>query len=345
MRNKLFILSMVCVLVLAAASIAEERIPVRNNAQKRFDRNRDGFIDEREQEPLHKFQEARGRIEELCVMAREHEENAKRLRAEAEELERELARGFEEMEMAEHIEKMHHKIVELKEAAERAEREGHHDEASELHKNAERIAGEIEANRREIEDRKLHEVDKRIGHLRRMAEEVEERGEKEHARELWAEAEELERSLKREIERREIGKHLEEMHHRVTELKEAAENAEREGHHDEAGELHEEARRLAMEIDETAHREKAHDMEREIEHLHALAREAKEAGKHDKAEAIFAEAEQMKRHLAERIEPQENREHKEGLESQIEMLRDEVHRLRDDIEKLENIIRQKVMNR
>jgi chaperonin cofactor prefoldin len=86
-------------------------------------------------------------------------------------------------------------------------------------------------------------------------------------------------------------------------------------------------------------------MEREIEQLHALAREAKEAGKHDKAEAIFHEAEQLKRHLAEMTWPQEEREHKEGLEHQVEMLRDEVSRLREDIEKLENIIRQKVMNR
>ena len=107
MWKRIFILSIVCVFVLAAASVAEERIPVKNKMQKRFDRNRDGFIDEREMGPLHEFKGARERIEELCAMAREHEENAKRLLAEAEELEREVNHGFEEMEMAEQREKMH----------------------------------------------------------------------------------------------------------------------------------------------------------------------------------------------------------------------------------------------
>ena len=107
MWKKMCILSMVCVFVLAAASIGEDRIQVKDDLHKQFDRNRNGFIDDREQGLLHKFQQTRERIEELCAMAREHEERAEHLWAEAEELERGLKHEFERMETAEHIEKMH----------------------------------------------------------------------------------------------------------------------------------------------------------------------------------------------------------------------------------------------
>ncbi len=100
-----------------------------------------------------------------------------------------------------------------------------------------------------------------------------------------------------------------------------------------------------MEIEEIAHRERAHDIEKEIEHLHSRAREAEEAGKHEEAEAIFREAEKLEHHLMEITRPEEKRENKEGLEHEIEILRDEVHQLREHIEKLEEIIHEKVMNR
>ena len=100
-----------------------------------------------------------------------------------------------------------------------------------------------------------------------------------------------------------------------------------------------------MEIDEAAHRDKIGNMKKEIEHLHALAREAKEAGHYDKAEAIFGEAKELERHIAKVAEGKKEKPHEEGLEHQVEKLRDEVSRLREDIEKLEDIVRQKVMDR
>ena len=223
------------------------------------------------------------------------------------------------------------------------------EKARDLWNEAEELAraAKQEFERREI-DKHLEgmgrEVKERIEWLRQKAAEAKEHGAMEKAKNLWNEAEELALSVKKEFERREKDKHLEEMHHKVSELNEAAENADREGHHDHADELRKEAQRLVLEIDEVIHREKAQDMEREIEHLHALAREAKEAGKHDKAEGLLREAEQLKRRLMEINEPEEKREYKEGLEKQVEMLKDEVSRLREDIEKLEDIIRQKVMN-
>lgn len=61
MWKKTIILTIVCVFALALVSIAEDRVPVKNELQKRFDRNRDGFIDRDEQKALQKFQEIRER--------------------------------------------------------------------------------------------------------------------------------------------------------------------------------------------------------------------------------------------------------------------------------------------
>jgi len=89
-----------------------------------------------------------------------------------EEFEHAPMREFEHRKLAEGIEKMRAKLAELREAAEQAERQGHHDKAAQLRKKAEKIAEKIEQNARKAKDR------------------------------MPAEAEELERAMKREFERR-----------------------------------------------------------------------------------------------------------------------------------------------
>jgi len=112
---------------------------------------------------------------------------------------------FEHRKSAEGIEKVHAKLAELKEAAQLAERQGHHDKAAKLHEKARKIAEKIEQHASKAKDRMPAEAQGRIEKLRDMARQAKERGEMEKAGQLWAEAEELERTLKREFERRPEG--------------------------------------------------------------------------------------------------------------------------------------------
>jgi len=315
-------------------------MPVKNELQKRFDRNSDGFIDRGEQKPLQKFLEVRKRIEKLRLMAREAEEKSKHFRAEAEELERALKREFEQPTMAGRMEKMH---AELKEAIEHAKREGHHDKAAELHERARIMADEIKAHQREAGEKKFHEAEKRVVQLQEMANQAKQRGEMDKAERLWAEAKELKGLLKREIEHRETAGRMEKIHAELAELKEAIEHAKREGQHDKADELRKKAERMTDEIKahvkeaaKTALREKGHAIKNEIEHLHAMAAKAKEAGDHEKAEAILGKAKNLQRQLLDVAEREKEKAHKKDLGHLVEKLRDEVNRLREEVEKLKH---------
>ena len=97
MWKRIIILSIVCVFITAGVSIAEDRRPERNER------------DLHQQE----LQEARRHIEELRERAHEHEQEARQLLAQAEELERKVDHELEEREMAEHFEKMHQEIAKL----------------------------------------------------------------------------------------------------------------------------------------------------------------------------------------------------------------------------------------
>jgi len=333
MWKKMMILSILCVFGLAIVSIAEERMPVTEELHRRFDYNRDVLIDRSEQKSLQKFDEIRARIEKLRSMAREAEEKSKRFQAEAEELERVLKHEFGRREMAGRMEEMHAQLAELKEAVERAKREGQHDKAAQLHEKARIMAAEIMAHERQAGDKKLAEAEERIVQLYEMAREAKERGEMDKAERLGAEAKELKVLLKREVERREMAGRMGEMHAQLAELKEAAEQAKREGQHDKAAQLREKAEQLAGKITETAHRGKDQDIKKEIEHLHALARKEKEAGHPEKAEAILQEAKNLERHFRDAAEGEKEMAHKKDLEYLVEKLRDEVNRLREEVER------------
>ena len=76
---------------IVSTAFAESR-PVENERQKRFDRNRDGQLDDREQAQLEEFARTSERAEKMRAEAKEHEEIARKLRAESEELARNLDR-------------------------------------------------------------------------------------------------------------------------------------------------------------------------------------------------------------------------------------------------------------
>ena len=125
---------------------------------------------------------------------------------------RELRGSF--VRIAERIEKTRATIVELRRAAEDAEREGQRDRAAELREEAERLAEQLEAHVRQVEGRRPVRPEERTERLRQMAREAEQRGEMDKARQLWAEAQELERGLRRDLARREMAERRPEEVHR-----------------------------------------------------------------------------------------------------------------------------------
>jgi len=325
MWKKTLIPTIVCVFALALVSIAEDRMPAKDDLQERFDRTRDVLIDRREQKALQKFQEIRERIEKLRSMAREAEEKSKRFRAEAEELEQVLKREFEQPTMAGRMEKMHAELAELLEAIEHAKREGQHDKAAELYERARRMTDEIKAHQREAGEKKFHEAEKRVVQLQEMARQAKERGELDKSELLWAEAKELKQAMKRGFEQPAKARRMEKMHAQLAELKEAAEHAKRQGQHDKAAELRKKAEKIADEIRahvKEAEARKLDEAEERIGRLLDMVREAKERGELDKAERLWAEAEGLKRALKREFEHPETAGYMQKMHAQLAELKE-----------------------
>lgn len=88
---------------------------------------------------------------------------------------------LERRELAEQMEMMHSRSAELKEAAMNAEKQGHPEEARELHEKAGqlrekamRLAEQLEMHAREIKQRRLREIDEYLDRLRQITHEAEE---------------------------------------------------------------------------------------------------------------------------------------------------------------------------
>lgn len=167
-----------------------------------------------------KFPEAEQRLKQLMDEARQAEERgemaqAKRLWVEAEEIKQALKREFGHREIAEHVENMHAKIAELKEAAERAEREGHHDKAAEFHKQAHKLAMEIEETAHQQE---VHDIKSKIERLHVMAVQAKEAGHHDKAEAILREAKELEHHLKNVAGPQKKAPHKKDFEHQLEKL-------------------------------------------------------------------------------------------------------------------------------
>ena len=119
---------------------------------------------------------------------------------------KELELIVERLEMAEKMERLHARIAELKEAAEQAARDGHHDKADQLRQEAKMLSDKLITLTREIEEIKAQNIKQQIIHLKDSAREAKQRGELEKAENLRAHADELERMLKRDLEHPEMKK-------------------------------------------------------------------------------------------------------------------------------------------
>ena len=90
----------VCLLVCVSTGYGLERFSVKSDLQERFDRNHDGYLDEREQGTYHEFQEVRALIKELGQMAQQANEKSKQFRNQAHELELQWEKEFEHWEQS-----------------------------------------------------------------------------------------------------------------------------------------------------------------------------------------------------------------------------------------------------
>jgi len=149
---------------------------------------------EAQEKKLHEAEKRVVHLQEMASQAKQRGEmdKAERLWAEAKELKGALKREIEHREKAKHMEEMHAELVELKEAAEHAKREGWHDKADALRKKAEQLAGKIAMT---AQQGKGH-IKKNIEQLHAMAKKAKEAGYHEKAEALLQKAKNLGRHLR-----------------------------------------------------------------------------------------------------------------------------------------------------
>jgi len=173
----------------------EQAADLRNRAEQLMNEMRSRQKGpQKEEQP---FREMKERIEQLQNQAREaqgagREDEARRLREEAEDVEMKMQAEREIGNMAAHAEALHGKMMELRKQAQQAEREGRRDEAADRSQKAGDIERQVDDTKRKIERFKM---ESQLKHMHMMAERAEKRGDMEKAEALAREARELEQGL------------------------------------------------------------------------------------------------------------------------------------------------------
>ena len=275
--------------VFSTALPAQEE-PVRREGLRVIASYREGVpVEYRPEGEPREGQEIKQRIRQLLNEAEEAEQRAAQLRAEAKELERAISGRLKDRDRGFHAEAMHEKLLRMRDQAERAQMDGRREEAREIQKGIDMLAGEIEKAQ-------IHQTEMQIEKLERQAHEAEQRGEGEQARKLWARIEKIGRVLRRDRGDREGPERLEMMHREHGELREAAERAEREGRYDEAHRIGEKAEMLARELGERERqmeRRRVEEVDRKVASLEREAREAERRGEGEQAGKLWARVEQV----------------------------------------------------
>lgn len=173
----------------------EQAADLRNRAEQLMNEMRSREKGpQKEEQP---FREMRERIEQLQNQAREaqaagREDEARRFREEAEDVEMKIQAEGEIRNMAAHAESLHGKMAELRKQAEQAKREGRREEAIDRSEKAGDIERQVGDTKRKIERFKM---ESQLKHVHMMAERAEKRGDVEKAEALAREARELEQRL------------------------------------------------------------------------------------------------------------------------------------------------------
>jgi len=173
----------------------EQAQDLRRRAEQLMNEMRSREKGPKKEEP--QFPEMKDRIERLRNEAREaqaagREDEAQRLREEAEALEVKLKIEVETRNMAAKLEAMRDKAAELRKQSERAKTEGRYEESGELWEKADNIERESNAGMRKMERFKM---ESQLKYVRLLVERAKKRGEFDKAEALARQAGELEQNL------------------------------------------------------------------------------------------------------------------------------------------------------
>ncbi len=266
----IWLIAIAAALISSVSSVRAENRPVENERQKRFDRDRDGQLSDREQALMEEYARRGARAEELQAQAKEHEQLARKLRAESEELSRNLDRQFQapvpESSEREKSEKaaeelrqwneglrqqqrirMKEKADQLLEQSQKAKQQGRHEQARELLAQSEELMGRLQTpqSRQGPEDH-LGNLQARINDLDRASNRAESAGNPARAEALRRQAEQVRSALEAASRRAEIARIRDE----IRELGKQADMAQSSGNREKAADIRKQAGALKQRIEE-----------------------------------------------------------------------------------------------
>jgi hypothetical protein len=268
MKTKWVVTIIVAVFASAVSIALAESGPVENELQKRFDRNRDGQLDDREQAQLEEFARSKSRAEELQAQANEHEEIARKLRAESEELSRNLDRRLQSPRP---------------ESPDRAQ--------------ADKAAAELRQWDEGLRDQQRARMKEKADQLLEQAQKAKQQGRHDQARELLAESEKLTRRLEAPDTKPGPEEFIRNLQGRLQELDEASDQAAAAGNPARAQALRQQADQTRRDLDAANRRVDAARIRKDIRQLGEQADKAQADGNREKAAAIRKEAAALKQRM------------------------------------------------
>lgn len=269
MKTQWVVLIMMTVLAAAVSLALAESRPVENERQKRFDRDRDGQLNDHEQAMMEEFTRAGARAEELQVQAKEHEEIARKLRAESEELSRNLD---------------HQLQARQSESPDRAE--------------SEKAAEELRRWNEGLRDQQRARMKEKSVQLLEQAKKAKQQGRHEQANQLLAESEELARRLQAPETKPGSEEYIRDLQDRLSQLDQASGRAASTGNPARAQALRRQAEQVRSNLDSANRRAEAARIRNEIRELGKQADMAQSSGNREKAAEIRKQAAALKQRMA-----------------------------------------------
>jgi hypothetical protein len=268
MKTKWVVTIIVAVFASAVSIALAESRPVENELQKRFDRNRDGQLDDREQAQLEEFNRTTARAERLRSEAKEHEEIARKLRAESEELARNLDRQLQ---------------TPPPESPDRTQ--------------ADKAAAELRQSDQGLRDQQRARMKEKADQLLEQAQKAKQQGRHDQANQLLAESERITRRLQTPDSKPGPEEFIRNLHDRLQELDEASDRAAQSGNPARAQALRQQADQARRDLDAANRRTEAGRLRNEIRQLGEQADKAQADGNREKAAAIRKEAAALKQRM------------------------------------------------
>ncbi|NLH15901.1 MAG: hypothetical protein GX455_04930 [Phycisphaerae bacterium] len=256
-------------LAVSFSSVLAESRPVENERQKRFDRDRDGQLNDREQAAMEEFARIGARAEELQAQAKEHEEIARKLRAESEELSRNLDRQLQARQS---------------ESPDRAD--------------SEKAAEELRQWNEGLRDQQRARMKEKSVELLEQSKKAKQQGRHEQAAQLLAESEELARRLRAPDAKPGSEEYIRDLQDRLSQLDQASGHAASAGNPARAQALRRQADQVRSNLDVANRWAEAARIRNEIRQLGQQADMAQSAGNREKAAEIRKEAAALKQRMA-----------------------------------------------